>query len=852
MVEPAEIAVEPTPLEAADLIPDRALRDRDSDEFDYVPIAERIADLASLSEAPVNIALFSPWGSGKSSLIALIEDSLARSKRGVKLIRYDAWRYGGDGLRRNFIAHAAKELHLPEEDPRYADFHRGLYQNQRRVTLSGPRVLRALRQARLAPLIVLAAFVALLALLLDVDSVLIGATISTFLLLVTALIDTGKVEVEQSKPSEDEEFFSRFTRLVEWATDDRSSPTGMAARIREGWHAMRTSLALRLGVYRARLWWASEINAEKIPRISYSRLVFFIDELDRCEPGDIVKTLKALRTFLDAEHCAFIVAADREVIEEALQEVEQSTPATPAAPYYSTGGAYLDKIFQHQLALPPLRGRRLTRFARDLVYQQLQGRTRSSFWCGLAADQDGETLDRTLYALIPSHVRSPRRVKVLLNHLVLTAKVAEARGIYAPNRAPELAKLVALRTEFPLFATDLVHEPRLPSFLIGLASPEAHQKERVEALLEKYSDDGVAPARYIEGSESVDLGSGEGSANTDGGDAGQMSATSQAELNAVAERHREELRRYLQRTAEVADPARDLLFLEPAGQIYGLDPELGDRIERDAPDIPLEILQELSGLDEETRRGAARLLCDLVHELDGPERYQAMTVLMGLAEGIDPLGSAARPVANALSTYRSAEELGEEHLVGALRIALDDETDPRIRSSLVRLLFADERLLADAQRVSVIAAWAKRLEQREFRQLQMAIAGFLATEGDQVLIAALEKLDEGQSLRLIDSEEIWGAVASYAAANDEETVIASFDRLQRAGLGRRTTPDLAFALQGRLLDLNLGWAYQVVHRHADEVLAAEKDKERVNVRVLRAWEQAPPPHWEEWNERLKR
>lgn len=426
-----------SPIEASDLIPDRALRAGDPDEFDYAPLASRVAELCNAAETPVNIALFSPWGSGKSSLYSLIERRLVELGGRSRLIRYDAWRYGGDGLRRNFIAHAARELHLPRDDPHYSEFNRGLYENQRRVSLTLPGLWGALRKAHLWPLIILAVLLAAVGALLGVDSVLIGALISTFLLLITALIDAGKVEIEQSKPSEDEEFFSRFTRLVEWATDESAAVRGARVRVTERWDRFRQAVAERVGLYRLSFWWSEKVEARPHPLPKPKRLVFFIDELDRCSRSDIVKTLKALRTFLDADRCAFIVAADRRVIEQALSEIEQSTPSEPNAPYYSSAGAYLDKIFQHQLALPPLRGSRLTSFAGELVEKQIaKSDAGAGFWRQLQEFKYGETLDDTLYALIPSQVRSPRRVKVLLNNFVLTAKLAEARGVYVHSRAP--------------------------------------------------------------------------------------------------------------------------------------------------------------------------------------------------------------------------------------------------------------------------------------------------------------------------------------------------------------------------------------------------------------------------------
>ncbi|MFP5389395.1 MAG: P-loop NTPase fold protein, partial [Thermoleophilia bacterium] len=272
------MAAEPTysasPIVASDLIPDRALRAGDPDEFDYAPIASRVAELCNAAETPVNIALFSPWGSGKSSLYSLIERRLAVLGAHSRLIRYDAWRYGGDGLRRNFIAHAARELHLPQDDPHYSEFNRGLYENQRRVSLTLPGLWSALRNARLWPLVALAVLLAAVGALLGVDSVLIGALISTFLLLITALVDAGKVEIEQSKPSEDEEFFSRFTRLVEWATDESAPVRGARVRATERWDRFRQTVAEQVGLYRLSFWWSEKVEAWPYPLPKPRRLVF--------------------------------------------------------------------------------------------------------------------------------------------------------------------------------------------------------------------------------------------------------------------------------------------------------------------------------------------------------------------------------------------------------------------------------------------------------------------------------------------------------------------------------------------------------------------------------------------------
>lgn len=47
-------------------------------------------------------------------------------------------------------------------------------------------------------------------------------------------------------------------------------------------------------------------------------LVIFIDDLDRCPKGLIVKVLETIKLFMDKEVCVFVIGADHEIIESAL------------------------------------------------------------------------------------------------------------------------------------------------------------------------------------------------------------------------------------------------------------------------------------------------------------------------------------------------------------------------------------------------------------------------------------------------------------------------------------------------------------------------------------------------------
>lgn len=560
-------------LHPADLVEDREVYHTDGDKLAHAQIAKQLAELAVTVAMPSNIALYGPWGSGKSGIGNIIREILSH-KKGVRFVRFDAFKYAETPLRRNFISAIATELGVTEKK-----FHDDLYTGKSRTDIALPasRIFK-----------ILGIFAGSMA--------VISAVIGIIAAIVAAL---------QTGP-----FVESFARLVMQAVTVSMVPAALLSTL--------ISLANKtLQVDRSEGKPDSDEQFERIfndlvKKSGALRLVIFVDELDRCAADDVVATLDAVRTFLGVSSCVFIIAADQQVLEESLtRSAKQETPANIVNPYYSTGSAYLDKVFQYQVSLPPLLSQRITRFAADLVGN------RGGLWSKINTDY-------VVSILIPTHVNSPRRVKHLLNAFALTYRLAEDRF----NRkllsedpyiaAASIAKLVCLRVEFPLFSRDLEIDARLPEMVLALVA-DPHKSaldkswpERAVKRAEAYASGGEAPAKvmFVEGNDGEDA-------------RGSMEGT-------IAHSN-QQLLDYLSRTRLVAGPSQSLVFMHSSGAAFGLDGQTASAVEEAAENADVDSVRErLRGASIVKRQGIIELLAHLIRASVGVGAINAARTLLKL------------------------------------------------------------------------------------------------------------------------------------------------------------------------------------------------------------------------------
>ena len=720
-------------LQSDELVDDRALIHRDEDAFRLADVADELRSLCRHVTVPATVALYASWGSGKSSVSRLLQNEFKNEPNAeprIAFARFDAFKYAEAPLRRHFLSQLAIEFGVSKNkysEDLYKTTKGSDFGLSKRAMTRLPWVLAGAIAAVLGLVSVFSLVVAAIekgpfrhnlgeALRSGSAGVVLSATVITALL--ALLTRTLTVDTSTDAPSSDEEFEKLFKELV------------------------------------------GDICKEQ----RCKRIVVFIDELDRCSPAQVVGVLETLRTFLEVSPCIFIVAADQQALERALSEAaRQATPLNPGNPYYSAGSAYLDKIFQYQMTLPPLLPRRLSHFALSLI------QSRPGAWERLPNRAE------LVSVLVPTHVTSPRRVKALLNSFLLLYRLALARAgeemlpADVAHRASEVAKLACLRTEFPLFAVDLQLDARLPQLVLRLheepaltlaqlalpgVSPEAFAQAKAYAREElpvaeiiARPDQVTADAAALREEpappdrSSPEAPPGEEPDPTKEPDTTEAENADAAEAEIVSDpgtrivvNHARQLIRYLQRTRSIAGPGRDLVFLEAMGAVFDLPSELAERLEFDALDGQTQAVAAAVGsLDEPSQLASLRLLSRLVIESIGLEASNVLSAIFGTLPHVSaPLDSVVEEILNAATTYSDQFALRGADLAGALRLSLASEAGTALQ--LRQDVLARDEVVTDAALGLLVIENAAPLSSLSGERLRKVIGARLEdTEADDLL-----------------------------------------------------------------------------------------------------------------------
>jgi len=286
--------------------------DTKQDFLNYSEVAELAMDLIKdKNMLPLSIGIFGTWGTGKSTLLNLIETGLAKpsgvdqGSQGFIVVRFDAWLYQGfDDARAALMEEVGSRLLKAAEA-----------EEEGKAKQLVPKAKHFLSRINYFRLFGLAAEGAALA----------------FGIPTGGLLNKGAAAVENIVSGEGTQ-------------EDIGTVREAAKEIREQGSGLLKSKEQRtppkeIDAFRTEF-------AELLARLGQT-LVVFIDNLDRCLPKQTIHTLEALRLFLFLPNTAFVVAADEEMVRHSVAQFFNQ----PSGLHVTD---YLDKLIQVPIQVPKL------------------------------------------------------------------------------------------------------------------------------------------------------------------------------------------------------------------------------------------------------------------------------------------------------------------------------------------------------------------------------------------------------------------------------------------------------------------------------------------------------------------
>lgn len=417
----------------------------DQDALDFEPYVDTLADIiASPSTGtPLTIGIFGDWGSGKTSLMRMVRNKLPPN---YCLAWFDAWKYDEEqALWRALLLQVLDALRcaVPKDESEaspkalaeLSDLETCLYRALDREQVGGVQIDwgKLCEGVAGGAVQIGLAFIPGGSVLTDLIKELRSAdkTESAAAKLISAIHrERSQIHIEQVRFLE--QFQRRFDALV-----------------------------------------ADHVVARD------SRLVVFIDDLDRCLPEKAVDVLEAIKLLMDAPGCVFVLGLDQQVIARGI-EIKYREAGLTAGPSEERKGdrplidgtRYLEKIIQLPFHIPPIGRGEIDTFVRGLV----------DVW---PRDQCADVFAESLGD-------NPRQVKRMVNVFLMLWRLTGRRKLRRQIKPVRLAKVVAIQHIDSRLYRVLRETPRLLRDLEDYYRTEGRQLGRAEPLAEGPQGQGAA------------------------------------------------------------------------------------------------------------------------------------------------------------------------------------------------------------------------------------------------------------------------------------------------------------------------------------------------------------------------
>ena len=419
---------------------DSEIRTRSEDGFGFEEYAQVLARRVSEVGAPLTFGIFGHWGSGKTSLMNLIDEQIKLSEKKKKRVgnRFETlwinvWQFSNQeelwhAFLQAIFSEVEEKLSLWKRIDKRKLFKQLLINSYRIVVVATPLIVGAYLSKADAKW-------------QDVINLLINPLSDSVIGGSGALLTYALAVLTMIKPA-----FEAARKTVKFDIKSVLKHDSYEVQITE----------LR----------QLQTRFEKLVDIlvgDKGRLVVFVDDLDRCTPDKLPDILEAIKLFASTKNCVYVLGMDYDVVRHAIASKYEIDAAEAAE--------YLEKIVQIPFHLPPLEEERMASFIRE-QYHGLHFSIAEIFSKGLASN--------------------PRKVKRALNIYRTLLELADRRvSVWEMDPVePELvAKMVIIQSRFRELHEHLVHHPNLL-----LEIEKAAQKDKLIAQSQPLEDKEVAKA----------------------------------------------------------------------------------------------------------------------------------------------------------------------------------------------------------------------------------------------------------------------------------------------------------------------------------------------------------------------
>lgn len=372
--------------------------------FDY--LVDAVKSIAMDSKlTPSTIGVYGDWGSGKSSLMQMVEAKIKLEYNDTCCIRFNGWLFEGyEDAKTAFCGTILDALRANESIPSKAK----------------TRITNLLKKVDGKKILMKGGSLAL-------DILLSGGIGSIATLTVDTIANALKDKVSNA------------------TSDD-------VKEILKGVLANKKVASNRNDIKKFQSEFKKILDESKI-----EHLVIFVDELDRCTPDTVLDIFAAMRLFLFVEKTSFIIGADSRLIDYAIKTRYQNIPGNDL----DISKEYLEKLVQYPVTIPKLDELELERYLTcllleteiediaecvrgEVLYEPINQENLIS--------KHGEKEEKIKEALLLSRIVSPilaarlngnpRQCKRFLNTLFMRVQMAESRVVILDKNI--LAKLMLL------------------------------------------------------------------------------------------------------------------------------------------------------------------------------------------------------------------------------------------------------------------------------------------------------------------------------------------------------------------------------------------------------------------------